>query len=209
MKVHWAAAAGLLLALGCAGVSHARTIEIRTEGTAKFDVIYHRATSNVTGAVIGGLIGAGIQAGIESDQDAKKREPLVPHVTPAAWREVFVTALDEALTAKGIEPKWLDRDDRPAGADIYLLIQPGSYGFRVVDSATMLMSAYVEFEAAYSKEPLKGRNKPPREVFYVTDRKQVPYSSLVQEPATLDGEIRSVLTQAARRLANKIAYNVK
>lgn len=209
MKTYWGAAASLLLALGCANGAQARTIEIRSDGTAKFDLVYHRATSNATGAVIGGLIGAGIQASIESDQDARKREQLEPHVTPAGWREVFVPALDAALRAKDIEPSWTDRDDRSSAADIYLAIHPGSYGFRVVDTATMLMSAYVEFEATYSTEPLQGRRKPTKEVFYVTDRKQVAYSVLVQEPATLDSEVRAVLAQAARRLANKIAYNVK
>ena len=36
-----------------------------------------------------------------------------------------------------------------------MILFTDAYGFRVVDSSTMLVSAYVEFEAAYAREPIK------------------------------------------------------
>ncbi len=81
-----------------------RTIAIEIDGKAEFDVVYHRARTNATGAVIAGLVGAGIQAGIEADQDARKRDALYPYVAEQAWRDVFIKTMTDTLAAKGLEP---------------------------------------------------------------------------------------------------------
>ena len=205
------AALALLLACVPALGAEPRTIAIEVDGDARFDVVYHRALTNATGAVIAGLIGAGIQAGIEADHDAKKRRELAAHVAEDAWRDVFLRTLTETLVAKGFEPVWVETDGHQrAGADLYLVLYPATYGFRMVDSTTALVSAYVEFEARYASEPLAARNKsPPRERFYVTDRTQVSYDDLVAETAGIHPRVAAALALGARRLANKIVYNTK
>jgi hypothetical protein len=201
----------LLLCAVKAGAAENRSILIELDGDPKFDVVYHRALTNATGAVIAGLIGAGIQASIESEKDSKKREQIRPHVSEQVWRDVYVKTLNETLLAKGFEPVWVEGKQKPKDfkADVYLVLLPGSYGFRMVDSTTSLVSSYVEFEAIYSPEPITSRKKPAKEAFYVTSKKQASYEDLVKETAALNAEVEAVLALAARRLANKIIYNVK
>jgi hypothetical protein len=212
MTLRWISAlpAALLLICAQAVANESRTIQIRVDGAPRFDVVYHRALTNATGAVIGGLIGAGIQSSIESDKDAKKREALGPHVSAGLWNDAFVKTLNEALQTKGFDPLWVEgkADPQAPEADIYLTLFPASYGFRMVDSTTALVSAYVEFAATYTNE-VKPRQKLPKEAFYMTNKKQSSYEDLANEPAALSGDVESVLAQAARRLANKIIYNVK
>ncbi len=204
--------AALLLSAFRVCANEPRTIQIQVEGTPRFDVFYYRARNNNTGALFGGLIGAGIQSGIESDNDAEKRRTLSPHVSERIWEEAFVKTLNETLQAKGFEPAWVEAKgkDVHAKADAYLTLFPDSYGFRMVDSTTTTLSAYVEFDAIYALQPLKRNGgKPPRELFYVTGERQTSYEQWLTEAPALNGEIESVLARAARRLANKIVYNIK
>jgi hypothetical protein len=192
------------------GVAEApRTIAIEIDGKAEFDVVYHRARTNAVGAVIGGLVGAGIQAGIEADQDAKKRAELYPYVAEQAWRDVFIKTMTDTLAAKGLEAVWVDAGShaKPESADIYLTLYPETFGFRMVDSTTGLVSAYVEFDAIYSSQPISGKNKPPRESFYLTDKTLFSYDELTKDTSKINPHIESVLALAARRLTNKIIYN--
>lgn len=209
MMIQWLSVltAALVLAAAPVVADETKSIQIRVDGTPEFDVVYHRAQTNATGAVIGGIIGAGIQAGVEADRDATKRKEIQPHIADDVWQNVFVKTLNETLQAKGFQPHWVeDKADAKEKADIYLLLSPESYGFRVVDSTALVLSAYVEFEAAYAREPIK-RAKP--EPFYLTDKRQAPYQDLLRDTAALNGNVETVLAQAARRLANKIIYNVK
>lgn len=186
-----------------------RTIAIEIDGKAEFDVVYHRARTNATGAVIAGPLGAGIQAGIEADRDAKKRAALYPYVAEQAWRDVFIRTMTDTLAAKGLEPVWVDAGSRskPESADIYLTLYPETFGFRMVDSTTRQVSAYVEFDAIYSSQPISGKNKPPRESFYLTDKSLLSYEELMEDTAKINSHIESVLALAARRLTNKVIYN--
>jgi hypothetical protein len=188
-----------------------KIVLIQVDETPQFDVIYHRALSNATGAVIGGLIGAGIQHGIESDKDADKRAQLAPHVTVGLWNDVYVKSLNEALIAKGFEPRWVSSKDKPKDvkADVYVLLYPSSYGFRIVDTSTTAVSAYVEFEAIYSREPPKSKKKGDKEAFYLTGQKQYSFADLVGQATLVNPEVEAVLAAGARRLANKIIYNLK
>jgi hypothetical protein len=209
--IHWLSAltAAFVLIAAPVAADESRVIQIRVDGTPEFDVIYHRAKTNATGAVIGGIIGAGIQAGVEADRDSDKRKQIEPHIADDVWQNVFVNTLNEALLAKGFQPQWVEgkSDGKEAQAEVYLVLFPDAYGFRVVDSNTMLVSAYVEFEATYAREPIKRVKS--KEPFYLTDKKQASYEDLLEAPSALNGEIEAVLAQAARRLANKIIYNVK
>lgn len=188
-----------------------RTIAIEIHGKAQFDVLYQRAMSNATGAVLGGLIGAGIQAGIESSADAEKRAAIYPHVAEQSWRDVFIRTMTETLAEKGLAPVWIEEgtDPKPGTADIYLDLYPGLFGFRIVDTSNQKMAAFIEFEATYSIQPPSSRNRPAREPFYITDKTQVYYQELLDDTSAINPRIESVLKSAARRLTNKIVYNVK
>jgi hypothetical protein len=213
--IHWFSAltAALILAAAPVSADETRAIQIRVDGEPEFDVVYHRAKTNATGAVIGGIIGAGIQAGVEADRDSDKRKEIQPHIADDVWQNVFLKTLGEALQAKGFQPQWIVEGEKDAKdkakekADVYVILFTDAYGFRVVDSTTMLVSAYVEFEATYALEPIKKVKI--KEPFYITDKKQASYEDLVKTGTAMNGEIEAVLAQAARRLANKIIYNVK
>jgi hypothetical protein len=198
----------MLLAGAVCFAQETRSIQIRVEAAPRFDVLFHRAKSTATGAVLGGLIGAGIQAGVESDQDADKRSALEPHVSPRIWQDAFMTAMDEALRAKGLEPVWVEGKGAGA-ADLYLAMSDVSYGYRMTDTTAELVSAFVELDAVYGNKPPDPRKKAAKETFYVTGRNQVTYQDLTAQTASVQSELEQVLGQAARRVANKIAYNVK
>lgn len=201
--------AALVLLAAPVAADENRAIQIRVDGAPEFDVIYHRAETNMTGAAFAGVIGAGIQVGIEAERDSTKRKELKPHVADDVWQKAFVTTLNDALLAKGFEPRWVEgqASSKDAKADIYLIVFPASYGYRVVDSSSMRVSAYVEFEAAYAREPIKRPKS--KEPFYLTYKEQAAYDDLLKATSRLNGEIEAVLAQSARRLANKIIYNVK
>ena len=159
MSSHACAVAAAMLLLAFPGFAQdvPRKIAIEIVGKAEFDVIYHRALSNATGAVLGGLIGAGIQAGIESNEDAEKRAAIYPYVAEQAWRDVFIRTMTDALAEKGLEPVWMEADSnpKPGTADMYLVLYPKQFGFRIVDTTSRMMAAFVEFDAAYSSQDRK------------------------------------------------------
>jgi hypothetical protein len=209
----WALTAALVLAAAPVSADETHSIQIRVDGAPEFDVVYHRAKTNATGAVIGGLIGASIQAGVEADRDGDKRKEIQPHIADDVWQNAFLKTLGEALQAKGFQPQWIvegetgAKDKAKEKADVYVILFTDAYGFRVVDSSTMLVSAYVEFEATYGREPIKKVKE--KEPFYITDKKQASYEDLLKTGTAMNAEIEAVLAQAARRLANKIIYNAK
>ena len=92
---------------------------------------------------------------------------------------------------------------------MYLVLYPAQFGFRVVDTTSLMMAAFVEFEAAYSSQPFSGKNKPAKEPFYLTDKSPVSYDQLLADTAGINPRIESVLKMAARRLTNKVVYNIK
>lgn len=187
-----------------------RTIHIQVIGNSKFDVIYHRAKSDGTGAAIGGLLGAGIQAGVESEKDNKKRTALSPSVTQNPWNDAFTKALDDTLTENDYQVKWIEKtgvDDKEK-ADIYLTLYPGTHGLRMVDSSTQLASAYIDFRVSYSTEIGKGAHAE-KETFYLTGKRQASYDDILAAPESFNDDLQTVHAQAAKRLANKLIYNVK
>lgn len=208
----WAALAAMLLLASPGFAQDApRRIAIQIDGKAEFDVIYRRALSNATGAVLGGLIGAGIQSGIESSEDAEKRDAIRPHVTQQAWRDFFIQTMTESLAEKGLETVWIDAgtETKAGTADMYLVLYPAKFGFRIVDTTSLMMASFIEFDAAYSTKPISGRSKTVKEPFYITDKSQVSYDQLISDPAGINPRVESVLRMAARRLTNKVVYNVK
>jgi hypothetical protein len=221
-----AAAAAILLATSSFAQEAPRKIAIQIEGNAEFDVIHRRALGSTTGAnlgavvagALGGLIGAGvlagsagIEAGVQSAVDAEKRDAIYLHVAEQAWRDFFIRSLTDSLAEKGLETVWIDAGTKPrAGtADIYMVLYPARFGFRMVDTTSLMMASFIEFEAAYSTTPISGKSKSMKEPFYLTDQTQVSYDQLIADPEGINPRIESVLRKAARRLTNKLYYNVK
>jgi hypothetical protein len=181
------------------------TIYIEVVGVAEFDVIYHRALTNATGALVGGLIGAGIQAGVESSKDASKVDVIEPMIDRGSWKEYFLDALNSKLESKKYTAKWVD-DSAELTSGSVLKLYPGNYGFRVVDASTMLMSAYVEFEATFTNPGTKD-NENGKKHFYVTSKDTRSYESFASDREVLNSDLQAALTKAAQRIANKIIYN--
>lgn len=182
-----------------------KTIYIDIVGEGRFEVIYHRAKSNATGAVIAGLIGAGIQSGIEASMDQEKTNRLSPLISKETWKIQFLDTLNDKLESAGFAAVWVE-DTRHRDSGIVLKIYPNSYGFKMVDTSTHMVSAFIDFKASFSGGSQEEWDK---EAFYLTSRNQHSYDRLLGEDSPVNPDLSSVLEKAARRLANKIIYTLK
>lgn len=187
--------------------SEKTTIFIEVVGNEKFDVIYHRANSNSTGAVIAGLVGAGIQSGIESNKDAKKTEKIEPMIETDSWKVHFLNTINSSLESKNYKVEWVDGNKtKKISEGLVLKIYPSSYGIKISDTATMLMCAYADFNATLTnvnKKEKEGKKKN----FHIIGKDLKTYESFSSDTALLNSEVRAALKMAAKRIANKIIYN--
>ena len=200
--------AAVLLLSTSAYAANIEIVYIDIVGEGQFEVIYHRALSNATGAAIGGLIGAGIQSGIESSRDTEKTNELRPLITKDTWKTQFLDTLNDKLESKGFEAVWVE-NTREVEDGIVLKIYPEQYGFRMVDTSSRMVSAFIAFKASFSSEHTKSKNKPEKEAYYITNKNQHSYKDLLLKDTPINSELESVLKKAAKRLANKIIYSVK
>jgi len=185
-----------------------RTIYIDVIGEGRFEVIYHRALSNATGAVIAGLIGAGIQSGVEAGKDREKTEALSPLVNKENWKVKFLDTLNDKLEAEGFEAVWVE-NARQADDALVLNIYPENYGFKMVNTSTHVVSAFIDFKASLSTGSPNGSEEWDKEAFYLTNRNQYTYEQLLGENSPVNPDLEAVLEKAALRLANKIIYTLK
>jgi hypothetical protein len=190
----------------CAASS--KTVYIDVIGEGDFEVVYHRAESNATGAVIAGVIGAGIQSGTEKGKDSEKEEQLRPLINKDTWRVQFLDTLNDKLVSKGYEAVWVD-DTRDIAEGIVLKIYPDKYGFTMVNTSTRLVSAFITFEAIFSGSGRSEQKAAEKESYYITDRNQHPFDELLQEDSPVNAELEATLRKAAKRLANKLIYSMK
>jgi hypothetical protein len=200
-------AATLLLPTSAIAVD-TKTVYIDIIGKGKFEVVYHRALSNATGAVIGGIIGAGIQSGIESDKDSDKRKELEPLIDKDSWKVQFLDTLNDKLESSGFEAVWVDGTKNIEGG-IVLNVYPDMYGFRMVDTSTRMVSAFTTFKAGFAGRSTKTSKRPAKENYYITHKTQHSYNELLAEDSPVNSELTAVLNKAAKRLANKIIYSTK
>ncbi len=185
-----------------------KTIHIDVVGEGKFEVIYHRALSNATGAVIGGLIGAGIQSGVESGRDREKTDQLRLLINKDAWKVRFLETLNDKLETEGFEAVWVE-DAKKTGDGLVLKIYLENYGFKLVDSSTHAVSAFIDFKASLSNGSSKDPEEWEKEAFYLTNRNQYSFEQLLGENSPVNSDLEAVLEKAALRLANKIIYTLK
>ena len=203
--IRYLLAASLLLSPAVFAAT-AQTIYIEVVGKGEFEVIYHRALSNALGAAIGGVIGAGIQSGVEANKDVGKADQLRPLIKQENWRVHFLAALNDKLEAEGFEAVWVD-DRKEIGKGSVLKIYPENYGFRMVDTTSQLVSAFIDFKAAYSSDG--SADELDKEKYYLTDKNQYPFDDLLKENSPANADLEALLEKAARRLANKIIYSLK
>lgn len=191
-----------------AHASDSEFIYIEIVGEGEFEVFYHRVLSNAIGAAVGGIIGAGIQSGVEASKDQEKTNQLKPLVNKEGWKVEFLDTLNDKLESEGFEAIWIE-DKRDIGDGVVLKIFPRSYGFKIVDTTTQLVSAFVDFEASFWREDSKKAKEQEKEAYYITNRNQYPFYKLLEEGSTVNSDLEEVLEKAANRLANKIIYGLK
>lgn len=174
-------------------------------GNPKFEVIYHRAKTNAIGAVAAGLIGAGIQAGVESSKDEKKTKAIQPMIEGDYWKSHFLDTINNSLESKNYKAEWVD-GSKKISKGLVLKIYAGYYGIKIADTATMLMSSYVDFNATLTnldKKEKEGKKKN----FYITSKTQKTYENFSSDKVLLNTDLQDALTMAAKRIANKIIYS--
>lgn len=203
----YAIAATLLLSAS-AYATDTKIIHIDIVGEGRFEVIYHRALSNATGAAIAGIIGAGIQSGIEAGRDEEKTRQLGELIEKGAWKTQFLDTLNDKLEAEGYEAVWVE-DTGELGSGAVLKIYPEYYGFRMVDTTTRLVSAFIAFKAAFSVANSKHKAEPEKEEYYITNKNQYSWDDLLKKDSAVNSDLEAVLEKAAKRLANKIIYSQK
>jgi len=160
----------------------------------EFDIIYHRAGTNSSGAILFGLIGAAIQEGTKSSQDEEKQQQILPLITSSSCSAQFDVSLKNKLMKKHVfsEEKSIPN----------LTVKIDKCGFKVVDSTTMLMSSFVLAKFTYnglSKETYE-------ETIYITGKKKYSYDELIKNISTSNEEFEKVKKKAGQRIANKIIY---
>jgi len=198
--------ASILLYAASIYAADTNTIYIEIVGEGKFEVLYHRVLSNATGAAIGGIIGAGIQSGIEAGKDEEKTKKLSPLIAKETWKTQFLDTLNDKLVAEGFKAVWVE-DSRNLGNGTVLKIYPGQYGFKMVDTSTRLVSAFIDFKASFSSGNMKKEGE--KEAYYITNKNQYTYENLLTDSSPVNSDLQAVLEKAANRLANKIIYSMK
>jgi hypothetical protein len=200
--------AATLLLSASTYANETKTIYIEIVGEGKFDVLYHRVLSTSTGAVIGGLIGAGIQSGIEAGRDQKKTKELSPLIVKDTWKTRFLDTLNDKLESRGFEAVWVE-DSKDIDNGLVLRIYPDRYGFKLVNSTTLLVSAFIDFKVSFSSRSSKKTKEQEKEAYYLTNKNQYSFDDLLKEGSPVNADLEAVLEKAAKRLANKIIYSVK
>ena len=185
-----------------------QSIYIQIEGEGQFEVVYHRALSNAIGAAIGGAVGASIQSSVEASMDGDKARELSPLIKKDAWKTRFLGTLNDTLVAEGLEAVWVE-DTRGIDDGVILKVYPERYGYRIVDSTTRMVSAYVEFKAGFSGGNLENTRDKEKETYYITNKNKYLYETLLEEGSPVNSDLETVLDKAASRLANKIIYSLK
>lgn len=198
----------LLILAGPVSAASPTIVYINVIGEADFEVVYHRAESNATGAVIAGVIGAGIQSGIEKGKDSEKEDQLRPLINRESWKEQFLDTLNDKLVAEGYEAVWVE-DARDIGEGIVLKIYPDKYGFKMVDTSSRMVSAFITFKASFSGSSRRDQKAAEKEDYYIANRNQHSFNELLLEHSPVNAELEATLKKAAKRLANKLIYNMK
>lgn len=178
-----------------------QSIAIVFEDEGKVDVLYHRAMSTSTGAVIGGLIGAAVEEGVRDGKDDKKLALILPHLRDPVCTKQFLLALTEKLEAGGYQPMYSEDSQ---SSPLILQIDIDSCGFKMVNTSTQKVSAFISFEAKLMS--VKKREPELEEKFYLNSKEHYQFEELVATSEKIQPEFDLALEKAGRRLANKIIY---
>jgi len=179
-------------------------INIHVTSTGKFDVLFHRAQSTATGAILFGLIGAGVQQSIESGKDTGMKKTVLKLVEDASCKSRLIKSLTEKLEQNGyktnvIQKKRLSKSEKN---NTVLGLKIIRCGYRLVNSSTKKMSAFVEFKATLKDKKREiYKNK-----FLIKSKQHYLFQDLLDDIHKINDELDTVLKKAGARLANKIIY---
>ncbi len=179
-----------------------KTINLSISNEGKFDVNYHRFASTNYGAIIGGLVGASIDSGIRKGKDTKKKNELLKTLSDSTCKTRLVEQFVNKLINNEFTVVLEQSNKKNKKSTFWLDINIIKCGYKMVNSSTEEMSAYVEF-----KTVIRTNNKVvTKKKYSIKAKKQYNYQKLVKDTQIINTELGLVLIKAGKRLANKIIY---
>jgi len=179
-----------------------KEINLSISNDGKFDILYHRFESTATGAILGGIIGGTIEEGVRKGKDTKKKKEILNLLSDATCRTRLIDTFIGKLSYNDIIVLEEDNIKKNKKSKFWLEINILKCGFKMVNSATKEVSAFVEF-----KTKIRNKNKTTlKKKLSIIAKNKYSYQNLVANTETLNNELTLVLIKAGQRLANKIIY---
>ncbi|WP_027329954.1 hypothetical protein [Marinimicrobium agarilyticum] len=173
-------------------------IDVKDKG--KFDLLFDRAKSTATGAAVGGLIGAGVEAAVRSGNDEEKLEQLRPFLSVETCETELLSAFEEKLSGRG----YTVENEAPSKSNALTVeLEIKECGFKVVNSQTLAMAAFINFETRSDDTALLSLND---ETFHFYGKERYQFAELVDMEGDINSAHKKVFQKAGVRLANKIIY---
>ena len=201
-------AAVLLLLIGVAQADEASTgkhVRLHIEDPGKFEVLHSRAESTSTGAVLFGIIGAGIEESSRASKDEVREDAILVHIPDDACHNHLVEEFTARLDAKGITTEVINEKPGKTAGDAYVIrLKIDACGFRMVDTTSEEMAAYVvaQYRIYKPQEKITGK----LEELTMIGRDHRVWEAFLADYDAAVAEFRAVKRKAGTRLANKVIY---
>lgn len=201
-------AASLLLLTGLAQPDDSGTgkhVQLHIESPGKFEVLHSRAESTSTGAVLFGIIGAGIEESSRTSKDEKREDAILVHIPDDACHNHLVEEFTARLDAKGITTEVIEEKPGKTAGDAYVIrLKIDACGFRMVDTTSEEMAAYVvaQYRIYKPQEKITGK----LEELTMIGRDHRVWEAFLADYDAAVAEFRAVKRKAGARLANKVIY---
>ena len=141
-----------------------------------------------------GLIGAGIQEGILKSKDEKMRDQLLPLLSETSCSKMFTEEFFSKLERKGFS--FSDQ------ADATVEVKINRCGFKMVNTQTEEIAAFVDYDSVISS----GTEKGIKEQHLIFGKKRYQFQELLSSELLPEREFFSVLKKGGRFIANKVIY---
>ena len=195
-------AACIAIIFTACAIADENAIELKIKDDGDFDILLHRAESTATGAVIGGLIGAGIEEGVRSSKDSSKKKQILEKIEKPSCKDKLYSSLLKKLQTSGYTINTLTEETK---TDTIIEIEISNCGFKLSDSDTRKLSAFIDFKATL----LNGSDKPIKHKFFFFGKEKYSFNELLEDGSATEKILHKVLKKAGKRLANKILYTRK
>jgi len=175
-------------------------LSIASNGT--FDILYHRFESTATGAILGGIIGGSIEEGVRKGKDTKKKKEILNLLSDSTCKKRLVDTLIDKLNDNDIKVQESSDLKKNKKSKFWLELKILKCGFKMVNSSTKEISAFVEF-----KTKIRNKNKiTQKKKHTIKAKNNYSYNDLITNAEIINSELTLVLERAGKRLANKIIY---